>query len=349
MASKPITTGRIGSGAKINARAFVRSTAIGLTALLGVLWYSNLSGADFFKIAGKANAWLLIPAFVVYLMLAISRAVRLRVLLPNDLRWSRVAGYSFLHNFLATLFPFRLGELSLPLLLKQEGITAARTLATLTLIRLTDLFALLICLVASLQWSLNYWPSAVQRAAPFVTGIALLGSSVILTALLNRRRWRGIPVALFRVGARRFRVFSWCLGRFSDFQDSLDTVSSASLFRVIALSMLIWVGLGVQAVLLFGGFAGVALPPMVLSCAVFLMAVLSFIPLQSLGGIGTFEVIGVISLSIAGIPNSDAAADSILVHGALLAFAAFLYPLATCCLCWSGNETNRETAITESS
>ncbi len=167
---------------------FLRGALLFAQVVLGaiLLWWA-ISWVDLnahqlmqvFKSASFSSLSLAVLFFAVSMLL---RALQLQRFLPHSISITYLTGVAFSQNALLTFLPWRVGEASLPLLLRKDfEIPLLRSITALLVIRFCDfLVVVTVALIGSLKLGLNiYW---------LVIGLILVAIVALLSLLLMKGR-----------------------------------------------------------------------------------------------------------------------------------------------------------------
>ncbi|MCS6835788.1 MAG: flippase-like domain-containing protein [Anaerolineae bacterium] len=175
-------------------RVFSLFISIGLLAL--VLW--QVDWVSFGLYWSRLSSGALFISLAFYLALNIFRALRFRALLAQpDLPQMALLPITLYHNFLVRLLPFKLGEVSYVLLLKQKlGVPSRAGISSLFAARLLELLVIVVVAVFALlesgdlfsaeQWTLVL---ALMLSSLALVSLALMGAGPLLRLLV--RPWSG--------------------------------------------------------------------------------------------------------------------------------------------------------------
>ena len=248
------------------------------------------------------------------------RARRFKLLLNLDSSpdWSlfRVAGLLLVFN---TLMPFRLGELSFPLLVNRAfGISKAYALGVLTFVRCFD-FALVIILLA-LTGGLLITRSELHLLALFSGSAALVVIMILVFCSSQLSLWLQQVTGSGSIGA--------VISRLAEGTASLKGHHRLLFFSY---SLTIWLLLGAMATLA----AMAVIPELLLLQGYFAAAAANIgfaLPVSGIAGLGPAQIAWAEALRLDGYPYSVAIASSLAVHVAVLtgialtALVVFLKP-----------------------
>lgn len=287
--------------------------------------FDRLSGAD-------ARGFLL--GGILSLLVLLCRALRFSVL-------TRAAGLEVtapavaIQVFLNRVTPFRLGEISLPLLLRRHaGEDFASALVGLVFVRLLDLSIV----VWAIGLSLAAGPAG--ASAPALVGGALLLGILVATF----RRWLGALVRLLRVlwgrlARERLPAVSRALERLA----AATTEARRLAGRDHAALALTSVGIFLGQTAVFGTILaayGIRLPLLSLLRGGAVAQAGAALPIAAVGTIGTHEASWVAGFVWVGLPLEEAIVTGVAAQLATLAYAACFALLA-----WLWLSRRRPTAI----
>jgi hypothetical protein len=114
--------------------------ALGVGLLLWVTTQTNLSIDRIAQTISQAAILPLITAVMCFFLSMIFKAFQYRVLLPSTVPYTYLAGIALTQNALLTFLPWRVGEISFPLLLNRDyGISITSGVSAILLVRFIDL------------------------------------------------------------------------------------------------------------------------------------------------------------------------------------------------------------------
>lgn len=285
-----------------------------LAILIAVLWYSN--PGELLAVMSRVNM------FYVYLAVAFSfLSILLRVA-----KWWALLDVDYVTLFPIQIFgmvfsnftPGKVAEPTKALLLKlRSGASISKTLPTIIWERIFDLTVLIFLAVSAL---LFFGLSGFTQIGLIAIGIFLSLIAMILVAM--KKRSFGMKVFNF---AKRFPI----LKRISrNFVETFYRTKIRNKKLALSLFITIWPwileGFILYMILLS---VGVELNPIMLASLIALadlIAIASLLP----GGLGTFEVVSVLFLSVFGVSTTIATAGIILYRFASFWFSAFIGALS---------------------
>jgi glycosyltransferase 2 family protein len=276
-----------------------------ISILIGsLLLYISFKGVDVSTLLSrihKLNYSYLILAFSFFLMVPLLRAVRLRWILEpvKRLRLKSVYIYNAVGYLFIVLLPLRLGELSIPIILKKNAnIPIGAAIPSIFIERIIDLFVLLSLLFFSIYH--QPMPEWVRYSMFGLAGMAVVAAAVFLffyfkfdfTIKIIKKIIHNLPTGL---EAR-------LLSLFANLRSGMQIIGRPfQLLRLFLFSYVIWL---VSASALYFFFAGlfdsIPLHPMnALSTTVFNVIGIS-LPAGP-GMIGNFQYSLITGLGLAGI------------------------------------------------
>jgi glycosyltransferase 2 family protein len=134
--------------------------AFGALLLWWIATWINLDAKQLIETFSQASLLPLTFAVVCFAISMVLKALQCHIFLPPSSSRIYLTGVAFSQNALLTFLPWRIGEMSLPLLLRKDcGISVASSLSMLMVIRLVDLLIVLaVALVGSRRLGLDiHW------------------------------------------------------------------------------------------------------------------------------------------------------------------------------------------------
>lgn len=315
---------RLGNRRRLWRTALGTLLALGL---LGLLW-SRVSLTEITEVAARISPLALFLASFFVLATNVLRALRFRILLSEyNPSMPSLAATVVACNSLSNLLPARLGELSYPVLFRHRwGVPYGTGASTLVVARFFDAIGASAVFIASAAFA----PAIPQMVRPVlhVLFLLLLAGLVLASVMISLLpRWR--PGArLASVGDRFPSSWSGPLGNLYSFALEAtkmfrSVTSRTTLASLLITSATIWVCWHLAYFVLI---ADLDIPLDIASAftAQSLLLVASTLPIQSLGGFGSFEATWTAAFLLFGVPEALAIASGVVVHLVLLAFQLFL-------------------------
>ena len=257
----------------------------------------------------------------------LSRVVRFQVLFP-EAAFVRLGAITALQNFFVRVMPFRLGELSFPILLKRHlGESAAKAVVYLLLVRLLELW-LLVCAALWAVLSLLGTEKA-QGAVGLVVGLAIVSILLVTFGSWLRFGVRVVARLVERLPPRRSSP------RLVQVVESLTAVvsrserlSPAQRAKLLATSVVVVVLQYMMLAVLARAF-GVELGVWQAIVGISLAQAASALPIATVGTFGAYEAGWTAGLVMVGLPIDAAVVSGVATQLSTLVFACvFAAPAA---------------------
>ena len=281
-------------------RAALAVVALGFTAFFGYIAIRGAHPEEVRESLRDANAWWLIPSFVVLAAANLVRAFRWQQLFAAETRppLGPVTSAMLIGLAVNMLLPLRAGEAARIVALRSSaGVSRVESLGTVALERVLDVFCLLVLLFAGLPWLPEIsWlrPAAVLAfaLAAILTALAVVGERPFHALA---RRWERLEhlwhnAARGLVGLRRPRI-------------------AAAGFLLTSVS---WILVAVSFWLVMLAF-DLGLPP-VAGLLVLAAVGLSLLLPAAPASLGVFEAAVVIALDAYDVPRSEALSYAFVLH-----------------------------------
>jgi hypothetical protein len=260
------------------------------------------------RLATQTSPLPVVAAFALVAMVQWLRAWRFAVMLTGRaaLPGAALTRIAFQLNFWNFALPLRLGELSFPVLMRRHlGYGLLHAGGVLLIARLFDL-ATVGAIVLGAAAALDAWPGsgrALLILAALGLGLAPLGLAVGGLAL--RPRLTRLP----RVGDAVAKLTA-----------GLDAIGGYGAgLAAVALSLAIWLALGVAAILVAGAVATVSPAAAMLGGAAGNVAFA--LPINGIAGLGPPQAAWVAATTWAGVPWDDAVVSALALHAVVVANA----------------------------
>jgi uncharacterized membrane protein YbhN (UPF0104 family) len=286
------------------------SSAIAVTLTVLSLWLLLTPAllAELRMTLARANWWMLAIAMLLCGSVQWLRALRFAIMrsgvaaLPDP----RLVRIAFQLNFFNFILPFRLGELSYPVLMNRAyGESPLRAAGTLLLARLLDLASVGAILLGSAAW-LRLGGSGLANSFLAATAIMLI---LLPLAFVTAGR-RALDFTRGRDGGRVDALASWFAVRHS----------FASQMAVGGLSFGIWLAFGAVAILTTHAVV-VPMSPVVALLGASATNLAFALPINGVAGLGPSQAAWAATVNLAGVPWGDAVATAFILHAVVLASA----------------------------
>ncbi len=254
----------------------------------------------------------LIIAFLIYFLIYILRAVRFKNV--SDLsNLKDTFSIVCIHNFLNNVLPFKSGELSYPLLIKNKfGIKASQSISDLVLLRFFDLISLGLILLISLL------------AMYTLFGNLLFFSFLILLIAII------IFLSIYYIGKKQKKIKfkNKSLNKISKFISlvffNFSNRKGGNLILLFLQSIVINILMFIFAFVLITGL-GLNVPLSIIIFGGALSILATLLPIQGLFNLGTLELGWIFPLVIFGVPKETAISISFSYHIITLLLTTLLF------------------------
>jgi hypothetical protein len=290
------------------------AAALALAITVACLWF--FMTPDVVEALGRAvRDARLLPLAAGFALVAVVqwlRAWRFAVMTTGKLvlpDWMLVS-IAFRLNFLNFILPFRLGELSYPVLMRHHyGHGLLQSAGVLLLARVFDL-ATVLCILSGAAAVLRLGEGAANTTlalVSFVLGVAPF--AIVLIGRLLRPRVARLP----HVGDVAAKLSA-----------GLDAIANRQAgLAAVVLGYAIWLAFGLSAVL-----AAASVAPSVSAAAAMLGAaagnVTFALPINGIAGVGPAQAAWVVATTRAGVPWDEAVVSALALHGIVLTNAVVL-------------------------
>ncbi len=295
-----------------------------ITIVLIYLLLKTISLKDFSDAFSKISLVVIALSFFAYLLSYVFRTLRFKELNPK-IRFNKLFSIVCIHNFFNNIIPARIGELSYVYLVgKQKDQTTESGIASLVFSRIMDLgITLLLSLLVLILFKSKLNLDEKNYLLVLFLIIIILAISVIV--LFFRQKVEGVVKKT--VDFTQIKKISSLLSLLDKIKLSLIYFKSTISKRIIVLSVIYSLGIVFAQYVFFYvimkdlglglSFLNVVLGSMLIFIAVIL-------PVQGIGGFGTYEGVWTIVLIYFGIPLEIAITTSFIIHILQLAYLTIL-------------------------
>jgi uncharacterized protein (TIRG00374 family) len=189
-----------------------------ITLLLGYFLLSQVDYRNIFSLFESINYTYIAISFMFYFVLTLVRSLRIKLLVNHNTNIKNLFAIVLVNNFVINLLPFRIGELSLPVLLSRySGVEKKEGFLMLFYLRVMDVFVVLMLLLVFIFLFSNNIP---QFYGVLLSLVLLL--IFIILALLNSDKILLFFGSLFKKNS--------CLGSMNMLSNSVDKLLSVNKF-----------------------------------------------------------------------------------------------------------------------
>lgn len=292
-----------------------------LTAvIIAVLFRYYITPSDILDAFKHLSAKLIAIMFLLYVAVQALRAWRNTILLNNKIKYKSFFAITCLHNMLAQIVPFRLGELSFIYFLKKHRIPIGSAFSTLILSRIYDLLTIGILFIPAVIAT----PVLPERISAIVgiigVELTLLIIIIICAAFFRKRVIKLLNRIAVFLRVHNWWITNWGIVKADETLKSLRTSNSKRAFaHAFPSSILVWIAQYLSAYLLA---MAIGLPVTISQIILgFGLAILTaLLPVQGIAGFGTTEVAWGIALTAFGIETAKAFAFGFVYHATQISF-----------------------------
>jgi hypothetical protein len=264
------------------------------------------------RLIKEASPLPVLAAFALVALVQWLRAWRFAVMMTGRLALpgATLTRIAFQLNFWNFLLPFRLGELSYPVLMKRHlGYGLLHSAGVLLIARLFDLVTVG-AILAGAAAALDVWPHAWRPAfALAALALALAPLGLTLAGLALRPRLARLP----RIGDATERLTA-----------GFDAIGGyVAGLTAVGLSLAIWLVFGLAAILVAGAVVA-TVPPAAAMLGAAAGNVAFALPINGIAGIGPPQAAWVAATTQAGVPWNDAVVSALALHAVVLTNAIVL-------------------------
>ncbi|WKZ31094.1 MAG: lysylphosphatidylglycerol synthase transmembrane domain-containing protein [Candidatus Dojkabacteria bacterium] len=255
----------------------------------------NLNLQTLIEKSGEIKFWPTLAVILLSILGSVVRGLRLRDLTLIQLPLGSMTNISIVHSYLATMLPFRLGELALPALLKKfANYSLSKAFGKLVFIRIIDTGVILIVgvLLTLVISGLGY-----MKVASMVTFLGILFFLAILKSDFALNIMRKIP------GIRKG----------SGILEAVNEVTHKQYFQTLITTAAGWVITYAATYYAFQA-VGLDISLTVLLVAATVLTLSAVIPIQTPGMVGTYEAIMLFVFSLFAIKGEGILEAIVLSH-----------------------------------
>lgn len=270
--------------------------------------------------------WLLASVLLFFLMIIV-KTLQYRALINPNLSFWNVLNITVLQNAISNFVSNAAGVATYAAMFKEDhGVKLSRSALAFVLIKVGDLFAILVILVSSL---LFVWPSVEPlHGLLLILSIGIFAVLAVFICTLVFRQWFVEVLRKFLEWIRLIRIV--VVQRLLSTLEAICLLDHAHVIRLLvkvliysSLYFFVTVSWAITVVYAFN--IDIELPGILFISG--MQQIISFIPIQVFGGIGVTEVSSMVLYGFFGIPQSEisAALLGIRIYNTLLNGLSLLY------------------------
>lgn len=307
------------TGVMSTRRMAVTGIFFAISVGLVVLLLRQISLEDFRRLASQLTVWQFLFLSGIYLLMAYVRGIRLGYVI-RDRTHGKLTAISVIHAFLNHVLPFRLGELSLPVLVKaftRHGLATGSL--TLVVVRLYELVSIALLSVVSLlvvggelspAMRQLLWGGAIGAGVGFLLLFRYLGGMIRLAG--------GVAAAVLAACGAKGREAGVRVREGADRMDreieGFDRMQKYVLLPATSLAVTCLTYVLFYFAMVFMGIDIGFFKNMLASLG---ELVTTFLP-NSLGSFGTMEAGWAAGYALCGVSKADAIASGFIMHGIII-------------------------------
>ncbi len=283
------------------------SAGLSALAVVALLMWVEIDVGQLSLMVDRLDASLAACLIALFCGVQVFRVLRLQALLQQPVGFLDLLSAVLVHQFLASLLPWKLGELSLPMLLRRSGVRVSESLAVLVMSRVLDLLVVALLLGTSLGWFWPGLPVALRQTWPLAA--VLIGAALTLLAIgyTARSRWSGDnSTSEDKPATRAWRFARQLLESFRRLRRGpiLRGAGSSAGMWATATAFNLWFCLAFASRIDLGAAVVVVLT----------IPLINQLPIRGLAGIGTTEAVAVVMFTGAGLSAAEALALGVWGH-----------------------------------
>lgn len=274
---------------------------------------------DFKNAFSKLSVSIILYLFLLYYLTYFLRALRVSIWLKNVLSLKDCFCVVSIHEMLAQLVPFRLGEVSFVLLIKRIAkIPLGRVVGVYLSVRLLDVFSILFSFVVGLFFVEIFNSLKFNFKLISIILLFLFVSCSIIFLFLRERVF-----AFFEKQSQNGYLFGVVSKQVCSLLVGFNDLSFKRVGLCIIISFLLW---QIHFYILFFIFKNLSVCLSFQKVAVLsgMVAVSSVVPIPSFAGIGVIDGVWVALLVLAGVEKSLAISSIIISHAVVMLFYVIL-------------------------
>jgi uncharacterized protein (TIRG00374 family) len=289
--------------------------AVAITIALVAILLSQIQIADVVTTLASINPLYLIVGFVLYVCSYFFRALRFHILLNREVKLRDLFNIVCVHNMVNNILPARTGELSYIYLLKKlHNKTTGDGIATLFVARVFDFVAISLLFFISVM-CIKDLPDVIDNVISTVIGFLALMILILIVFVYFRERFMQIAKKNIKISdIKRFSVIRFFLRKAEETVNSFEMVKSKKVVSCsFLISIAIWCSLYFMIYILLNEM-GVNLNIWLVILGSTFSLVSTILPIQGIGGFGTFEGGWVIAFMVLGLSKQMAISTGFSMH-----------------------------------
>lgn len=288
--------------------------AIIITITLLAILFSQIELMDVIEILNKIQPIYLVAGFILYAASYLLRALRIDILLNGEIGVKELFSIVCIHNMALNIFPARSGELSFIYLLnKRHKKSVVEGTVSLILIRILDFITVSI-LFFIFTFTVHGLPANLMNVSKIIGFILIVIILFMLIFIRNSDRFvNGLRIVsiIFNINERQF--VNYLFIKIDEMSTSFKKLTFDRFVWSIIVSLCIWALVYLTSFIIVKAMGiNIIFESFMLALTFFFMT--SMIPIQGIGGFGTFEGGWSISFMVVGVTKEVAISSGIIMH-----------------------------------
>lgn len=303
----------------INNKKWV-SILIG-TIFVGIL-LTQIKVDDVVLTLSKISPDFFVLGFILYTISYILRSLRFKILLNGKIGFMNLFSIVCVHNMANGILPARTGELSYIYLVKKNGISTGEGIASLMIARVFDIIAVSLLFFIS-AIAVRQLPTMILNILWIIAGFLVIIIIFLVSFVYRGEKFVGVIERLTeRLSLGRLRIISFLLKKAKETTKNFETIKSKrTVLYSFLISILIWYSLYLMVYVLLEAM-GLNLTLWVVILGSTFSVISTLLPIQGIGGFGTYECSWALAFMALGISKEAAIASGFAVH--IIGFVYFL-------------------------
>lgn len=292
----------------------IKFISVIITFILLVLLFSQIKVGDIIKILYNIDPIYLVLGFILYLISHVLKALRFYVLLHREVSIKDLFSIVCIHTLAVNIFPARSGELSyIYLLNKNSNKNIKDGASTLILARILDIIAILILFFISIIMAKNL-PDIIAKTIPLIVFLAIIIVTILLMLIYNLKKiTHNLKKVSFHLQLNDKKSMKYIINKMDEFAESNFHVDQKQFILSAIISVGIWIVLySVIYIVVIAMDINIGFVAFLLATTFYLM--ISILPIQGIGGFGTFEGSWALSFMSVGVIKESAISSGFIIH-----------------------------------
>ena len=298
----------------MNRKIYSIFVAIIITIALLVILLSQIKLSDVVEILAKIKPAYLVIGFILYAFSYLLRALRFHILLNKEVGIKELFSIVSVHNMALNIFPARSGELSyIYMLKKRHDKNVGEGAASLLAARMFDIISISI-IFFTLAIMAHDIPDFMVKAIPIVGFLLFLIVSLLLTFMYQCSKFvGGVRNISTYFKLNEIEFIKYIFRKLDEMALCFERIHRSEFILSLLISLMLWLTLYSINYLLTVAM-GINLQIEAVFLASTFLFMIWILPIQGIGGFGTFEGSWAISFMAVGVAKEAAISSGFLMH-----------------------------------